>query len=69
MTDTAALKQLIKQSGLKYRYIADQLHISYQGLKNKIENIYEFKASEVDELCRILGISDLCVKEKIFFAS
>lgn len=68
MTDTVALKKLIKKSGLKYRFIAAELNITYQGLKNKIENINEFKTSEVDTLCKLLGITKLQEKEKIFFA-
>lgn len=69
MTDTAALKTIIKKSGLKYLHIAEELGISYQGLKNKIENINEFKTSEVDAMCRLLNISDLNTKERIFFAN
>ena len=68
MTDTVALKQLIKRSGLKYRFIASELGITYQGLKNKIENVSEFKTGEVDALCRLLMITSLRVKEEIFFA-
>ena len=69
MTDTAALKTIIKKSGLKYLHIAEELGISYQGLKNKIENINEFKTSEVDAMCLLLNISDLNTKERIFFAN
>lgn len=68
MTNTQELKQYIKKSGLKYRFIAGKLGISYQCLKNKIENITEFRTSEVDLLCRILCISNLHDKERIFFA-
>ena len=68
MTDTMALRELIKSSGLKYQYIASELHISYQGLKNKIENVNEFKTSEISILCKLLGITNLLLKEKIFFA-
>lgn len=67
MTDSIELKRLIRERGLKYCFIASELNISYQGLKNKIENINEFKAGEVDTLCRLLGITDLTVKEQIFF--
>ena len=69
MTDTVALKRIIKRTGLKYGFIASELNITYQGLKNKIENINEFKTSEVDTLCKLLGITKLHDKEKIFFAN
>ncbi|PWL71616.1 MAG: hypothetical protein DBY25_05065 [Clostridiales bacterium] len=64
-----ALKELIKSSGLKYQFIASELNITYQGLKNKIENVNEFKTGEVDVLCRLLSITSLREKEKIFFAN
>lgn len=69
MTDTVALKELIKNSGLKYQFIASELNITYQGLKNKIENINEFKTGEVEMLCKLLSITSLREKEKIFFAN
>lgn len=67
MTDTAKLRAIIKESGLKYEYIAESLGITYQGLKNKIENIREFKASEIARLCDILNISER--RDEIFFAN
>ena len=69
MINTQALKELIKSKGLKYQFIASELHITYQGLKNKIENVNEFKASEIDALCKLLGITTLSGKERIFFAN
>lgn len=67
MTDTIRLKNLIKNSGLKYLYVAKVLGITYQGLKNKIENKSDFTSREIDKLCTILNILDLDEKEKIFF--
>lgn len=69
MTDTNALKRKIKESGLKYRFIASELGVTYQGLKNKVENISEFKVSEMHTLCKLLGITEQSDKEKIFFAN
>lgn len=66
MTDTKKLKAIIKESGLKYDYIAKKLGLTYQGLKNKIENVREFKASEIVQLCNILNISER--KDEFFFA-
>lgn len=65
MTDTVKLKAIIKESGLKYEFIAQSLGITYQGLKNKIENVREFKASEISRMCEILKISDN--RDEIFF--
>lgn len=68
MTDTALLRQIIEGKGFKYSYIAKEMGLSAFGLSKKIDNINEFKTSEVDTLCRILGIKDLKLKERIFFA-
>lgn len=66
MTDTEALVNLIEKSGLKYKYIADQLGISYFSLNRKINNVTEFKTSEVSKLCELLNIDSAKDKENIF---
>lgn len=67
MTDTQELKKIIEISGLKYKNIAKFLGITPFGLQNKINNVTEFKSSEVKKMCNILGITSLEQKEKIFF--
>lgn len=68
MTDTAKLQERIELSGLKKSYIAIKLGITPAAFYQKIANKREFKASEIDALCQILGITDLQEKEAIFFA-
>lgn len=68
MTDTNKLLEMIEQSGLKKCYIAKMLDISTNSLAQKISNKREFKASEIDTLCKLLGITSLEKKEEIFFA-
>ena len=68
MTDTEALREIIKNSGLKFEYIAKCLEITRFSLTKKIENVTEFKASEVQKMCDVLQIGDPKVKEAIFFA-
>lgn len=68
MTDTDALRSLIKSNGIKLIYIAEQLGLSAYGLQLKIDNKTEFKAGEIAKLCEILGITSLREKEQIFFA-
>jgi hypothetical protein len=65
VTDIKLLKNAIKKSGYRLRYIAEQLGISYQGLCNKINGIYDFKADEILVLCNLLHIS-MQEKEVIF---
>lgn len=68
MTDTDMLNDIIRRSGLKYKYIAEKLGITYAGLKKKIHNDSEFKASEIKILCDLLSISEQ-KRDSIFFCT
>lgn len=68
MTDTIRLKEIIKNRGLKMKYVAEYLGLSPYGFQLKVENKQEFKTSEVAALCDLLAIEDLDEKERIFFA-
>lgn len=68
MTDSAALRQLIAEKGLKIKFIAEKLNLSPYGLTLKIDNTNEFKTSEISTLCELLGVTSLREKERIFFA-
>ena len=57
MVDKELLEEVIKDSGIKKRAIAQKLKISEHGLSNKINNISEFKVSEVLLLEEILNLS------------
>lgn len=65
MTNTMELEIAIKRSKLTKRKIAKEMGLSEMGLYKKINNITEFKASEIVLLSEILAISD---RDKIFFA-
>lgn len=67
MTDSKLLKDLIHAKGLKLQYIAEYLGLTRYGLSLKINNVNEFKASEIRKLCQLLEISSLRLKEKIFY--
>lgn len=67
MTNTKMLREIIKNRGIKLKYIAECLEISTYGLQLKIENKKEFKASEINKICTILNITSLKEKEEIFF--
>lgn len=67
MTNTALLKEIIKSKGLKYKYIANKMGITYMSLNKKINNITEFTVPEVDRICEILGISNADEIREIFF--
>ena len=67
MTDSNALRDMIKSKGLKLKFVAEQIGLTTYGLQLKIDNKNEFKTGEVSALCELLGISDLKTKESIFF--
>ena len=69
MTNTALLEDKITKSGLKKSYIAKAIGLTPYGLTLKIRNINEFKASEIEKMCILLGIDDLEERCAIFFAS
>lgn len=69
MTNTNVLRKKIKESGLKMRYLADELGLSVYGLSLKIGNHNEFKASEITCLCELLDIVSLEEKDALFFAA
>jgi plasmid maintenance system antidote protein VapI len=58
MTDTKELKTRINDSGLKLTAIAESLGLTRQALWNKIENVNEFKASEIAALADILHLTE-----------
>lgn len=68
MTNTEMLRDAIKKSGLKLEFIAEKLGITRFSLTKKIENVTEFKTSEVQKMCDVLQIEDVDTKEAIFFA-
>lgn len=66
MTNTALLRQRIKDSGLKLQYIADYIGISRVSLTMKIENDSEFRQTEIKKLCEVLRIETAEEKTLIF---
>lgn len=68
MTDTVALRNRIKKSGLKLSYIAKVLGITAYTLQKKLDNDAEFKVSEVEALATLLDLT-LAEKDAYFFAT
>lgn len=67
MTDTNLLRKYIEEKGYKLKYVAAYLGLSGYGLSLKLNNVNEFKTSEINKLCKLLGIQSLRDKEAIFF--
>lgn len=66
MTDSKLLERIIKKSGLKYKFIAEKLGLSYYGFRKKINNESDFTAPEIEKLCEILDIKSLEERHEIF---
>lgn len=67
MTDSVLLRKTIERSGYKLRFLAERLGITYQGFLKKLNNETEFKASEIQTLYQILGMTE-AEREAIFLA-
>lgn len=68
MTDTELLQKYIDKSGLKQKYIAEQIGLTSYGFARKRDNRGEFKSSEIDGLCTLLHIDTLEERFAVFFA-
>ena len=68
MTNTELLNQLIQEKGLKKVFLAKEVGLSPQGFYNCVHNLAEFRASQIERLCDLLGVESLEQKEAIFFA-
>ncbi|MDD7086648.1 MAG: DUF739 family protein [Lachnospiraceae bacterium] len=62
-TNSRELEVEITRKGMTVREIARQMGITEQSFYNKLNNRTEFKASEIQILCDILGLSDM----RLFF--
>ncbi len=69
MVNTELLGKRVTDSGLKLSFIAEKMGISRLTLYRKLRSQRVFTVDEVNDLCRILAITDLGEKERIFFAS
>lgn len=67
MTNTKLLEAAIERSGLKKGKIAERLGVSRGGLINLINNRAEFRASQIQVLCDLLGLTT-AQRDAIFFA-
>lgn len=66
MINSNALRDKIETSGIKYKYLAEQLDISSYGLQLKIDGKNEFLVKEAVKLCNLLNLTNK-EREDIFF--
>lgn len=67
MTNTTALGNKINESGITLTHISKSMKISRESLYNKMQGKSEFKASEIQSLSVILGLTEK-ERSRIFFA-
>lgn len=67
MTNKEEFEYAVIRNHLTKKKIAQKLDISEQALYNKINNIAEFKASELDKLYEMFKLKTLDSQRKIFF--
>lgn len=67
MTNTEELRKCIAKSGISVTFLANKLGITREGLYNKLNNVTEFKASEIAKCAKLLNLSDE-ERNRIFFA-
>lgn len=67
MTDTLMLELYIKKKGYTKKEVAKLLGLSFNGFMLKANNVNEFKASEIKQLCELLDLNDTSIffKDKV----
>lgn len=68
MTNTTLLVKLIKGSGLKLSFIAEQLGITRQALHKKIKGLAQFTGPEIKIMCELLKLKTWAKIQPVFFA-
>lgn len=67
MTNTLLLEMAIRRAKLTKKEAAQRLGLSVMGLYQKINNVTEFKASEINQLYKMLNLSTLEEQQQNFF--
>lgn len=69
MTNSNALREIVRSRGLKLGYIAECIGISSYGLQRKIDNLSEFKTSEITAFSEAVGGLNFSEQKRLFFAT
>lgn len=69
MVNTEAMLSLIRERGYKMSHLAKLLGICPNSLYRKTRNMTEFKSSEVEVLCKALGVNSLSQRKALFCSS
>ena len=66
MVNVELLDEAIEKSGLKRKYIAQEMGLTVHTFNNKAKNRSNFKDVEIPKLCKILKITDRKKRDAIF---
>jgi hypothetical protein len=66
MVNTALFRAHVKNSGLKYGFIAKSVNLTTTGLQKKIDGVNDFRAREIKGLSDVLKLSS-AQRDEIFF--
>ncbi len=66
MVATDALLEAVKENGMTLNGVAKKIGMSYMSLYRKARNVSPFRLSEVEMVCKVLGLSTKAKREKIF---
>lgn len=68
MVDTKVFLDVVKDNGMTLSGVAKKMGMSYVSLYRKTRNVTPFRISEIEMVCRIVGISTKAERERIFSA-
>ena len=69
MINTNKLKGKIVENGYNLGSFANAINISRQSLRNKLNGASDFRASEIDKICSLLGIKTEEMETYFFIAN
>lgn len=67
MYDSERMRKAVEASGLRKRFIAERLQMSYAAFIAKLNGKVEWKASEIVKVSKVLGL-DSSRRDTIFFS-
>lgn len=66
MTNEKMLREIIDSKGIKLKFIASKLGITYQGFLAKLQNVHDFRQGEIKIITEVLGLTNR-QRDDIFF--
>lgn len=57
MTNTKAFMEAVDKLGIKFKALAEQIGLTPNGLRKKVNNETEFKASEIQKCVEVLRLT------------